>query len=88
MTPTKLLIGQIAVVFAIVIASVWFATEWAAWRLAWQPELGLPWFFVAHWPVYRPWQLFAWWYHYDAYFCRAGLKGWLAKSAPPVHGCR
>ena len=77
MTPTKLLIGQIVVVFAIVIAGVWFATEWASWRLAWQPELGLPWFVVAHWPVYRPWLLFAWWYHFDAYaphiFARAGM---------------
>lgn len=27
MTPTKLLIGQILVVFAIVILGVWFATE-------------------------------------------------------------
>jgi type IV secretion system protein VirD4 len=27
MTPTKLLIGQILIVFAIVIAGVWFATQ-------------------------------------------------------------
>src|SRR3546814_7813652 len=76
MTPTKLLIGQIIVVFAIVIAGIWFATEWAAWKLAWQPELGPPWFFVGHWPVYRPWAIFPWWYHFDAYaphiFDRAG----------------
>jgi type IV secretion system protein VirD4 len=75
-TPTRLLIGQIIVVFAIVIAGIWFATEWAAWKLAWQPELGLPWFFVGHWPVYRPWSIFPWWYHFDAYaphvFDRAG----------------
>ena len=76
MTPTRLLIGQIIVVFAIVIAGIWFATEWAAWKLAWQPELGLPWFFIGHWPVYRPWSIFPWWYHFDAYaphvFDRAG----------------
>jgi hypothetical protein len=30
MTPTKLLIGQILVVFAIVILGVWTATQWAA----------------------------------------------------------
>jgi len=76
MTPTKLLIGQIVVVLAIVIAGVWFATEWAAYRLAWQPELGGPWLLVGHWPIYRPWSIFPWWYHFDAYaphiFDRAG----------------
>lgn len=30
MTPTKLLIGQILVVFAIVLAGRWAATQWAA----------------------------------------------------------
>ena len=76
MTPTKLLIGQILIVFAIVIAGIWFATEWAAWKLAWQPELGLPWFVLGHWPIYHPWSIFLWWYHFDAYaphiFDRAG----------------
>ena len=46
MTPTKLLIGQILIVFAIVIAGVWIATQWAAAMLAYQPELGAPWFIV------------------------------------------
>ena len=32
MTPTKLLIGQILVVFAIVLAGIWFSTQWAAAR--------------------------------------------------------
>ena len=76
-TPTKLLIGQILVVFAIVIAGVWAATQWAADQLAYQPELGAPWFVLGGEPVYRPWQLFEWWYHYDAYaphvFDRAGM---------------
>ena len=44
MTPTKLLIGQILVVFAIMALGVWAATQWAASMLAYQPELGLPWF--------------------------------------------
>ena len=76
MTPTKLLLGQIVVVFAIVVMGIWFATEWAAWRLAWQPELGLPWFILGRWPVYHPWSVFPWWYYFDAYaphvFDRAG----------------
>ena len=46
MTPTKLLVGQIAIVFAIVIGGVWFATQWAAAMLGYQPRLGAPWFHV------------------------------------------
>ncbi len=76
MTPTKLLIGQILIVFAVVIAGIWFATQWAAAELGYQPELGMPWFTLDGLPVYRPWALFVWWYHFDAYaphvFDRAG----------------
>src|SRR3546814_19054841 len=96
MTPTRLLIGQIIVVFAIVIAELWFATEWAAWKLAWQPELGLPWFFIGHWPVYRPWSIFPWWYHFDAYAPRifssagamAGASGFIGCGAIGRAACR
>ncbi|MEV4933248.1 conjugal transfer protein TraG [Sphingobium sp. LSP13-1-1.1] len=77
MTPTKLLIGQINVVFAIVLLGIWAATQWAAAMLAYQPELGAPWFRLDGLPVYHPWALFPWWYHYDAYaphvFDRAGM---------------
>ncbi len=67
MTPTKLLIGQILGVLAIILFGVWTATQWAAEMLAHQPELGTPWFLLGHLPVYRPWSLFPWWFHYDAY---------------------
>jgi type IV secretion system protein VirD4 len=76
MTPTKLLIGQILIVFAIMLLGVWAATQWAAAMLAYQPQLGSPWFLLGELPVYRPWALFGWWYHYEAYapevFDRAG----------------
>ncbi|MGK9232206.1 conjugal transfer protein TraG [Inquilinus limosus] len=76
MTPTKLLIGQILAVFAIVIAGVWFATQWCAAALGYQARLGAPWFTALGLPVYLPWRLFEWWYAYDAYapelFNRAG----------------
>src|SRR4051812_16030406 len=76
MTPTKLLIGQILITFAIMVLGVWAATEWAAAMLGYQPQLGLAWFFLGELPVYRPWSLFGWWYHYEAYapavFNRAG----------------
>jgi type IV secretion system protein VirD4 len=44
MTPTKLLIGQILVVFKIVLLALWAATQWTAAKLAYQPELGPAWF--------------------------------------------
>jgi type IV secretion system protein VirD4 len=76
-TPTKLLIGQMLVVFAIVLSGIWFATQWAAAHLAYQDELGPPWLRLAGAPVYRPWALFAWWYRFDAYapgvLSRAGM---------------
>jgi type IV secretion system protein VirD4 len=77
MTPTKLLIGQILIVFAIVIGAMWGATQWTAGALHFQPRLGPAWFEVAGYPVYLPWRLFEWWYAYEAYapdvFNRAGI---------------
>jgi len=92
MTPTKLLIGQIFVVFSIVVLGVWSATQWAAAMLGYQPQLGQPWHVVGHVPVYRPWQLFDWWYHYDAYArhvflaCGAAIAGslWRARQNQQV----
>ena len=77
MTPTKLLLGQILIVFAIVLAGLWASTQWIAVQLAYQPQLGAPWAIAFGHPIYRPWALFAWWYHFDAYaphvFNRAGI---------------
>jgi type IV secretion system protein VirD4 len=56
---------------------VWAATQWAAHQLAYQSQLGASWFVLLGVPIYRPWQLFAWWFHYEAYapavFHRCGL---------------
>ena len=87
MTPTKLLIGQILVVFAIVIAGVWFATQWAAVKLAYQPELGSPWFVLFHRPIYRPWSIFPWWYHFDAYAPHIFEKAGAIAGASGFVGC-
>jgi type IV secretion system protein VirD4 len=87
MTPTKLLIGQILVVFAIVIAGVWAATQWAAAMLAYQPQLGLPWFSVFDRPVYRPWAIFYWWYSYDAYAPHVFDKAGSLAAASGFVGC-
>jgi type IV secretion system protein VirD4 len=87
MTPTKLLIGQIVIVFAIVILGVWAATQWAAAMLAFQPELGAPWFVIGSHPVYRPWALFPWWYHYEAYAPHVFDKAGALAGASGFLGC-
>ncbi|MEH3036032.1 MAG: conjugal transfer protein TraG [Sphingomonas adhaesiva] len=63
----QILWGQVALVLTIVVATTWAATQWTAWRLGFQPQLGTPWFEVAGWPVYHPPLFFWWWYFYDAY---------------------
>ncbi|PPD10027.1 MAG: conjugal transfer protein TraG [Methylocystis sp.] len=68
MSATKILWGQIIVVFLIVLVTIWAATQWTAWRLGFQPQLGEPWFELARGlPVYLPPAFFWWWYAYDAY---------------------
>ena len=39
MSATKILWGQVLIVGLIALGFVWAATEWTAWRLAFQPEL-------------------------------------------------
>ncbi len=87
MTPTKLLIGQIAVVFAMMLAGIWMATQWAAAMLAYQPELGAPWFKLGSIPVYHPWALFWWWYSYDAYAPEVFDKAGTLAGASGFLGC-
>ena len=67
MSGTKILWGQILIVFTIVLATTWTATQWTAWRLGFQSQLGQPWFEIGGWPVYYPPSFFWWWYFYDAY---------------------
>ena len=87
MTPTKLLIGQIFVVFAIVIAGVWVSTQWTASMLGYQPQLGSAWFRLFDRPVYRPWAIFEWWYHYDAYAPQVFDKAGTLAAGSGFIGC-
>jgi len=87
MTPTKLLIGQILVVFAIMTLGLWAATQWAACMLAYQPQLGPHWFGLGTLPVYRPWALFGWWFHYDAYAPAVFEKAGALAAASGFMGC-
>ena len=67
MPDTKILWGPIIVVALIVLFTVWGATEWTAWQLGFQSQLGVPWFRLLGLPVYTPLSFFAWWFFYDAY---------------------
>ena len=51
MQGTNVLFGQIAVVFGIVIAGVWSATQWTAAAQGYQLRLGSPWFDLLCTPV-------------------------------------
>ena len=77
MSATKILWGQIALVFLIVLLTTWGATQYVAWSLGYQDQLGPPWFEVMGSPIYYPPALFWWWYFYDAYapsvFVRGGI---------------
>lgn len=77
MNPGRILIGQVGIVLIVIVLTQWFATQWTAEALGYQPALGAPWFAVGDRPVYLPWRLFQWWYAYEAYapevFGTAGL---------------
>lgn len=67
MSGTRILWGQVLIVFTVVLTTTWAATEWTAWRLGFQAQLGAPWFEISGWPIYYPPAFFWWWYFYDAY---------------------
>ena len=67
MSPTKVLLGQIAVVLGIVTLALMLATQWTAASLGYQAQLGRPWTVLHGVPLYQPWQFFLWWFQFDAY---------------------
>jgi len=75
MSATKILWGQILIVALIVLATTWAATQWTAWELGFQAQLGEPWFELLGWPVYYPPLFFMWWYFYDAYAPAVFVRG-------------
>lgn len=75
MSATKILWGQITVVFLIVLTTTWAATQYVAWSLGFQAQLGAPWFVLSDVPIYYPPAIFWWWYFYDAYAPEIFAKG-------------
>src|SRR5690606_37154693 len=87
MTPTTLLIGQIFIVLAIVVLGVWPPTQLCAAMLGHQQQLGPAWFMAGDVPVYRPWAIFPWWFHYDAYAPNVFVKAGMLAGASGFLGC-
>ncbi|NIJ34050.1 conjugal transfer protein TraG [Sphingomonas oligoaromativorans] len=75
MSATKILWGQVIVVLLVALACIWGATQWTAEALAYQSELGRPWFFLLSRPIYPPFAFFYWWFAFDAYAPRIFVKG-------------
>lgn len=75
MSATKILWGQITIVFLIILATTWGATQYVAWSLGYQGQLGPPWFELFGTPIYYPPAIFWWWYFYEAYASPIFAKG-------------
>src|SRR5260370_15238108 len=76
MSATKILWGQILVVSLVVLITMWAATQWVAWKLGYQPQLGQPWFeLLPGVPVSLPSAFLWWWYAYDAYAPHVFVEG-------------
>ena len=67
MNATRILWGQVIAVISVTLLGIWSATQWTAHALAYQPELGQPWFWLGPWPIYPPYAFFWWWFAFDAY---------------------
>ncbi|MFA9200803.1 MAG: conjugal transfer protein TraG [Cypionkella sp.] len=81
MSGTRILWGQLLLVSLIVLLFVWGATEWVAWRLGFQAQLGPPIGEIFGLPIYPPPAFFLWWYWYDAYAPEVFLEGAYIASA-------
>ena len=75
MSATRILWVPVLTVLLIVLAAIWSATQWTAWQLGFQPQLGEPWFVIGAMPVYPPPAFIWWWFFYDAYAPEVFMKG-------------
>jgi len=76
MFPAKIYVGQITIVFGIVVASTWGATQWTASSLGFQARLGEPWFIVVGYPIYLPWRIVRMVVRFRSLCARNLRRGW------------
>jgi type IV secretion system protein VirD4 len=81
MNANKILWGQVLLVSAIVLLFTWAATQWVAWRLGFQAQLGSPVGELFGLPLYAPPAFFWWWYQFDAYAPEVFMEGAYIASA-------
>ncbi|MBA4788642.1 MAG: conjugal transfer protein TraG [Rhizobiales bacterium] len=81
MSATKILWGQILTVLLIVLGAIWGATQYVAWSLGYQAQLGAPWFALLGLPIYYPPAFFWWWYFFDAYAPDVFFRGALIAAS-------
>src|SRR3546814_4010244 len=55
--------------------------------LGYQPQLGPAWFILFDTQVYRPWSIFPWWYHFEAYAPEVFDKAGILAAASGFLGC-
>jgi type IV secretion system protein VirD4 len=75
MSATRILWGQMLLVLLVAFLFIWAATQWTAWCLGFQAQLGPPIGEVFGVPVYHPLIFFYWWYAYDAYAPHIFMQG-------------
>jgi type IV secretion system protein VirD4 len=81
MPATNILWGQILVVLTIILVTTWSATQWTAWQLAYQLQLGSPWTHIGSLPLYPPPAFFWWWFSFDAYAPGIFIEGALIAAS-------
>ncbi len=64
--------------------SFWVATQWVAHALAYQSRLGTPWFTIAHWRIYHPWEYWRWQWGYSAYAPEEFRAGFMICAMGPL----
>ena len=83
---TGVLFGHIVVVCTVAGVCVWAGTQYTAAALGYSPRLGPPAGHIGGLPVYYPWQLFIWWYAYEAYAPHIFMRGGVIASMGGVLG--
>lgn len=83
---TGVLFGQIVAVCMVAGMCMWVGTQWTAAALGYSPRLGPPVGYVGGLPLYYPWQLFIWWYVYEAYAPSVFMRGGIITSMGGVLG--
>ncbi|MCW2387141.1 type IV secretion system protein VirD4 [Sphingobium sp. B11D3B] len=86
MKATQILWCQVIAVLSVTLAGIWAATQWTAHALAYQAELGAPWFWLGPWPIYPPAAFFWWWFGFDAYAPKIFEKGALIAVSGAMAG--